>query len=94
MWWTSWAIIIVVALWNFVSTFISIFVCSPREKFWNNLITDGWCLDYASDIVATSAFNIVCDLLIWCLPMRAVWRLQIPTRRKVAIVSVFAIGLL
>ena len=91
---SSWIIIVLVCLWNFVSTWVNIFACNPQEKFWNNLIDYGYCLDFNLDIQLTSMFNIIVDVLILLLPTRAVWRLSIPLRKKFAIVSVFAIGLL
>ena len=91
---TAWILIVMVCLWNFISTFISLFACNPREKFWNKLITDGYCMDFNTDIQLTSMFNIIVDVIILVLPTRATWKLRIPLRRKLAICSVFAIGLL
>ena len=91
---TSWTLIILTILWNFACFWVSIFACSPVEKFWNTLITDGKCLDFALNILLTCLFNIITDTLILVLPSRAVWRLQIPIKKKFAITSLFAIGLM
>ncbi|KAL9613858.1 MAG: hypothetical protein Q9204_008868 [Flavoplaca sp. TL-2023a] len=90
---TSWTLIILTILWNFACFWVSIFACSPVEKFWNTLITDGKCLNFALNILLTCLFNIITDTLILVLPSRAVWRLQIPIKKKSAITSLFAIGL-
>ena len=94
MFFSSWVLIVSIILWNFISTIIAIFACSPQEKFWNSLITYGHCLDYDIDVMLTAIFNILTDVLILILPTRAVWKLQLPTKKKLSIVSIFAIGLL
>ncbi|KAL8749337.1 MAG: hypothetical protein Q9199_007748 [Rusavskia elegans] len=90
----SWTLIALIILWNFACFWVSIFACSPVEKFWNTLITDGKCLDFALNILLTCLFNIITDILILLLPSRAVWSLQIPLKKKFAIVSLFGIGLI
>lgn len=90
----SWTLIALIILWNFACFWVSIFACSPVERFWNTLITDGKCLDFALNILLTCLFNIITDILILLLPSRAVWSLQIPLKKKFAIVSLFGIGLM
>ncbi|KAI4247214.1 MAG: hypothetical protein L6R40_001557 [Gallowayella cf. fulva] len=87
LYFASWTLIVLIISWNFACFWVSIFICSPIEKFWNTLITDGKCLDFALNILLTCLFNIITDVLILVLPSRAVWRLRIPTKRKYAIVS-------
>ncbi|CAL8580356.1 hypothetical protein XPA_006085 [Xanthoria parietina] len=90
----SWTLIALIILWNFACFWVSIFACSPVEKFWNTLITDGKCLNFSLNILLTCLFNIITDVLILILPSRAVWRLRIPLKKKFAIVSLFGIGLI
>ena len=77
-----------------ITTSVTIFACSPLEKSWNPLVEHGHCLDNNMGVLVTCVFNIVSDIIILLLPARSVWRLQIPRRKKVPIVSLFAIGLL
>ncbi|KAL8967871.1 MAG: hypothetical protein Q9183_002727, partial [Haloplaca sp. 2 TL-2023] len=86
-------IILITAIYYTISTCTTIWACSPREKMWNPLITKGHCLDNNILVLFTCLFNIVSDIAILVLPARSVWRLQIPLRKKIAIVSLFAIGL-
>ncbi|KAI4091212.1 MAG: hypothetical protein LQ339_008189 [Xanthoria mediterranea] len=90
----SWTLIALIVLWNFACFWVSIFACSPVEKFWNTLITDGKCLNFSLNILLTCLFNIITDVVILILPSRAVWRLRIPLKKKFAIVSLFGIGLI
>ncbi len=41
-----------------------------------------------------SAFNVASDVYLVALPVRNVWRLQMPTGRKVAVSALFLTGLL
>lgn len=94
MWYTARIIIVVTGIYYTISTFITIFACSPREAIWSPLITDAKCIDNNTVVLITCLFNILSDIIILTLPARAVWQLRIPTRKKVGIVLLFAIGLL
>ena len=94
MWYSARIIIIIINVWYTISTFLTIFACSPREASWNPLITDYRCLSNNTSAMVSLIFNVVSDITILTLPVRAVSRLRIPIRNKVKIVLLFAIGLL
>jgi hypothetical protein len=50
-------------------------------------------MNYRAIIVSTSFFNIASDVFILLLPLRTVWKLQIPTKKKIAISLLFGTGL-
>ena len=87
-------IIGVTLVYYIMSTFITAFSCSPHEKIWNPLVTDGHCLDNNALVLVTCVFNIVSDVTILLLPTRAVWKLQMARKKKIGIILLFAIGLL
>lgn len=88
------AIIAITLVYYTISTGTTIFACSPREKIWNPLIEEGHCLDKNFGVFFTCLFNIVSDVIILILPAWTVWKLQIPRRKKINIVLIFATGLL
>ena len=94
MWYSARIIIVVTGIYYTVSTFITIFACSPREAIWNPFITDYKCFDNNTLVFITCLFNIVSDIVILLLPARAVWKLRISIKKEVEIVLLFAIGLL
>jgi len=51
-------------------------------------------VNYRATIVSTAFFNILSDIAILLLPVRTVWKLRIPTKKKVAISMLFGTGLL
>ena len=69
--------------------FLVIFLCMPGDpKFWQ-------CSDKISVVnVVTAGFNIFSDFYLLAIPIFAVWGLNMRTRRKVAILLIFAAGTL
>ena len=78
----------------YVGIFFSfVFACRPRAKLQNPELP-GTCIDNYASILATSTINIVSDFSILLLPVYAVWKLQLPIKRKLAIAAIFGTGLL
>ncbi len=77
-----------------VDTFFLIFLCSPREKIWNPLMTTGHCFEGDASYKASGMFNVLSDFAILVLPMPTLWNLQMSLRRKLLIMGVFATGFL
>ncbi len=94
MWYTARVVLVVTGVYYIISTFFTIFACAPRNAIWDPLVTGATCFDNNTLVLVTCLFNIVSDIVILALPTRAVWKLHIPTKRKVGIVLLFAIGVL
>lgn len=94
MWYGARIIITAAGIFYCVSALLTIFTCSPREAFWNPLVTGHHCVNNKILVLTICSFNIVSDSAILMLPARAVWSMRIPTGQKIKIVLLFAIGLL
>ncbi|KAF2267550.1 hypothetical protein CC78DRAFT_576918 [Lojkania enalia] len=90
----SWSIITACTIFYIVTTFLTVYACNPREKIWDKLMLGGHCLNYRGIIVSTACFNILSDVAILLLPVTTVWKLRIPTKKKIAISLLFGTGLL
>lgn len=86
------AMIVIILVFYVIATFVEIFSCSPREKTWNPLITEGHCINTSAEGLITAAFNMVSDFGIFVLPAHTVWHLQISCSKKLRIVALFATG--
>lgn len=75
-------------------TFGEIFLCSPREKYWNVLITYGRCGNAYTANTGSGAINAFSDIILLLLPQGVIWKLQMPLKRKIAVSLVFLTGLL
>ena len=71
--------------------FVAIFVCTPRQKFWNPTIP-GHCLNIKTVNIIGSVINSASDLTLMLLPIACVFQLQMTLKRKLGISAVFAAG--
>lgn len=73
--------------------FLSIFLCSPIDSFWNRDIK-GKCISPRDVSYANSASAIVQDLILLILPLVYIRNLHVNRWRKVAVGFMFATGTL
>ncbi|KAI1264533.1 hypothetical protein F5Y18DRAFT_83557 [Xylariaceae sp. FL1019] len=95
--WSHWALqgLIWANLFFYTAFFFSfIFACTPRERIWNVLLTEGTCIDNSAALIASSGINLVSDTAILVLPLATIFRLQMSKKNKLQVGAVFAIGLL
>ncbi|KAL8688973.1 MAG: hypothetical protein Q9218_005243 [Villophora microphyllina] len=71
----------------------SILQCTPIHKAWDAArVVPGSCIKVNTLFFANAGLDIFQDALIYVLPMRMLYQLQIPKRQKVALMMVFAVG--
>ena len=71
----------------------SIFQCTPIHKAWDAAGTvPGHCINVNALFLANASLDIFQDAVIYILPMRMLYQIQIPKRQKIALMLVFAIG--
>ncbi|TRX88390.1 hypothetical protein FHL15_010703 [Xylaria flabelliformis] len=78
-------------LWSATELLLTIFQCKPIAFQWDRSL-GGTCVNQVAYFRAISALSTVHDLAMLILPLPAVWRLQLETRRKVALSGVFLVG--
>ncbi|PSN75420.1 hypothetical protein BS50DRAFT_671580 [Corynespora cassiicola Philippines] len=91
---TYWAILsmIIANAAIYTSTFFAfVFACLPREKIWNPMV-EGTCINPEATMIASSAINLASDIAIISLPLLRVLQLQMPLRRKIGVIAIFATG--
>ncbi|KAI1979614.1 hypothetical protein LOZ53_006315 [Ophidiomyces ophidiicola] len=85
-------IIGVVAAYALVSIIVTLFECAPMARVWDRSIP-GACINFTAFWYMNAAWNISTDLLIFLLPMPLIHTLSLPTRSKIGLTAVFAMGL-
>lgn len=89
--------VVICAILYTVTTFLYIFACTPREKIWNKLYAGGRCIKgYGTAILLTAFFNILLNVVILVLPIKAAWKLP-PTstkKQKVKVNVLFCAGIM
>ncbi|KAI1747955.1 hypothetical protein F4782DRAFT_543166 [Xylaria castorea] len=72
---------------------VELAACYPFEKNWNLLIP-GQCINVTGLITGVSTANLVFDVVIFLLPQKVIWGLQMRFWAKIGVSFVFAVGLL
>ncbi|KAF2635513.1 hypothetical protein P280DRAFT_461661 [Massarina eburnea CBS 473.64] len=91
----TWALMVLVTCFGIGNTFAMAFQCWPIPFFW-----DGWRGEMAGACTVDvrlfgfirGAIEIVLDLTILSLPLPTLYRLQMSTRKKLQVMSMFCVG--
>jgi hypothetical protein len=73
------------------SIFASALQCIPVSMLWNPN-QPGHCIDVIAFYYANAAINIVTDVIIYVLPIRVLWGLQLPKRQRLGLAFLFSLG--
>lgn len=88
----SLALIIFIVLWAVTALMGNIFQCWPITHYYKPF-EPGHCMPHQDRFFETmGSVSLITDVSILALPMPWIWRLQANLRKKLAIVSVFAMG--
>lgn len=78
-----------------ISIFVAdVFQCTPVAYVYDLSIVGGKCFQQGAFYVATAVCTIVTDILVVTIPMIIVYGLQMPLRRKLAVVGILGLGLM
>ena len=72
------------------SVLASTFQCTPIHKAWVSV--PGSCINVNALFFANAALDIFQDAVIYVLPIRMLYQIQIPNRQKIALMGVFVVG--
>ena len=92
----AWTIYIVIALntiYYTAGTIISIFRCHPKKRFWD-ATTPGTCLEPYGMTLGAGALNMISDFVMFAIPQKVIWSLQMSRAKRAGVSSLFAIGIL
>ena len=68
--------------------------CTPIAYFWDRFIPGGNCFDQAAFYFAAAGSSVLGDVWILVMPMPVFWGLQISLKRRLVLMSLFAVGFL
>ena len=90
-----WILISIVVIWGISFFFATLLECVPIYQVWTTLYGQPRkCYEYLPMFYATAISNMIIDFLIIALPWPMIWRLQMPTRQKIAVGGIFTLGAL
>ncbi|KAK7738504.1 hypothetical protein SLS53_006023 [Cytospora paraplurivora] len=84
-----WGVGVFILAFAITATFLQIFQCIPIEAIWYTYL-ERRCVNISADYIAMGTINIVTDVVVLCLTMPQLWRLQMNRTRKahVCVVSI------
>ncbi|KAK7920006.1 Integral membrane protein [Apiospora marii] len=89
----SWVTTGLLGVYSFIMIFCMAFACSPVAKAWRPNV-DGTCLNRSALFTAAASMNTLTDIILFALPIPMVYGLQMPIKRRLAALGIFAAGLL
>ena len=88
--WTCMTFVVITSLSCVIA---SIFQCQPIRKAWDAKgVVPGHCFNANALFFANAALDIFQDIVIYILPMRMLYHIQIPRRQKIPLMLVFGVG--
>lgn len=79
--------------WGVITILGQIFLCRPISAAWDPdaLFTEK-CLNVQAYLRGVTISNLLIDVIILCLPIYMVLKLQLPTRKKIVVSGIFLVG--
>ncbi|KAL9111389.1 MAG: hypothetical protein Q9227_004266 [Pyrenula ochraceoflavens] len=86
---STWFVIIFNLLYCIALVLVVLLQCAGKPAA---VVQAGKCINDYLVLVTASVINVVSDLAMLVIPLLAVWNLQLPRRRKIGLLIVFAVG--
>ena len=81
--------------WLIAALLCLAFQCRTNaERYSADALFSNQCIDLKTYWIAVTGSNLVLDLIVLCMPLYIVSNLKIPTRQKIWLCGIFALGIL
>ena len=77
--------------YSIIQIVLTIFHCNPVDALWDPTVK-AKCINFHTVGIVFSSLNIGTDILILCLPVPELWKLNMPRRRKYELMGMFFLG--
>ncbi|KAK4032008.1 hypothetical protein C8A01DRAFT_20855 [Parachaetomium inaequale] len=85
------ASIIIVGGWALSQVLVSIFICTPIAGFWDSSIK-ATCVPTTTQWYVNAAGNLITDVVVFALPLPAIWSLNLRKPSKIVLLFIFSLG--
>ncbi|KAI1169697.1 hypothetical protein F4777DRAFT_572169 [Nemania sp. FL0916] len=86
-----WFMAVVIACTALASSLADIFQCTPVARAWDPSIK-GTCYNRVALFYANGALNVAEDLVLYLLPVRILWAINLPHKQRLGLIAVFMVG--
>jgi hypothetical protein len=87
------ACMVIVGGWALSQVLVGIFMCHPIAGFWDSSIK-ATCIPNTTQWYTNAAGNIITDVVVFALPLPAIWSLQLARPSKYILLGIFSLGFL
>ncbi|KAF2106037.1 hypothetical protein BDV96DRAFT_675857 [Lophiotrema nucula] len=87
----SLALTLLSTTWYIAAQVANLLTCQPIDSFWHRL-KPGKCFNFNAMYLGTGIVDLLIDIGILVLPIRMACKLHLPTRTRVAVAGIFALG--
>lgn len=87
------ASMVVVGGWGLSQVLVGIFSCNPVAGFWDASL-QATCIPNIPQWYINAAGNIITDVVVFALPLPAIWKLQLARPSKIMLMVIFSLGFL
>ncbi|KAM0277695.1 hypothetical protein ACHAQH_005638 [Verticillium albo-atrum] len=88
----TWATLFFISGYTIGIFFALVFACNPIAMNYDINVQTGTCINRPSLYIATAVVNIASDIVLFCLPLPIVVKLQVPRRQKLGLLMIFLLG--
>ena len=92
--WGSYVTMAILIAWTIGTILAGCLICRPIAFNWDKTIPGGTCGDQVMSFTISGVINVVTDVIVLLLPMHALYHLQMAMYKRVALVTVFGLGIL
>lgn len=78
--------------WVIAINCVSIFQCNPIEKAWLGPAVAGTCINLKASFIGNAVPNILTDIIILCMPVTQVLKLQVSNAQRASLIFMFLLG--
>ncbi len=90
-----WIMLVFISIMSVYSLVSFILMCIPVEAFWDPMNHPGaWCFPGALKYYVDISVHLLGEIIILLLPMPFLLSLQLPLRRKLGYIMLFALGIM
>ena len=89
----AYLVIAFIAAWAILSVLIAFVSCTPFAFTWDPTIAGGHCDNEQGSFVAEAVLDLVADIMVFALPLKPIWQLQINNEKRLVLFAIFGLGI-
>ncbi|VUC32457.1 unnamed protein product [Clonostachys rosea] len=79
-------------LWWIIFTFLAAFRCRPPTNAWKPSAPPDSCTPAPDIFLPLESTNLVLDILVLCIPVFTIGKLNLSTKKKISVIGIFLVG--